>query len=306
MSFSPALISIIIVVKNDRAIADTLTHLFASKTDVPYEVIVVDSSEPERLADIKDAFPKARWEQYPVSARRTTPEQRNRGLEMARGDTIAFIDANCIPSPEWISAIAASIAGGKDIVCGPVLDRGDNNLVHYAPEHSEGRYVDICTTISVGIRRDVIERVGNFDTSFSFGQDIDFFWRATEAGYRIYFDPAVSIQHDWGKPREQFGRAFQYGKARAHLYKKHWRVRKSELFREPHVWVYPVFLLGLPLTFIVPWYPLLLFVPVLKNLRQNPFGLILHHMAYGCGVITGGLKSWPVPVTPEPHTVESI
>src|SRR6185312_10432624 len=104
---------------------------------------------------------------------------------------------------------------------GPVLDASKKNLVHYAPEHKQAKYVDTCTTISVGIRRTVFDRVGVFDTSFAFGQDVDFFWRATDAGFRIYYHPEVKISHDWGSPKEQLGRAYQYGKARAHLFKKH-------------------------------------------------------------------------------------
>jgi glycosyltransferase involved in cell wall biosynthesis len=293
MSSVKDMVSIVIVVKNDRGISDTLEHLFASKTEVPYEVIVIDGSRPDRLSGIKAKYPKARWDQFPYTTRRTTPEQRNRGIELARGDIIAFIDANCIPSPDWISAIRKTIDSGKEIVCGPVLDSNEANLVHYAPAHTEGRYVDECTTISVGIRRIVIDTIGGFDPSFSFGQDIDFFWRAQDAGYRMYYDPEVAISHDWGERKEQLGRAYQYGKARAHLFKKHWSNHRGRLIHEPHVWMYPLFILGLPLTYFFWPYPLLIFVPVLKNLKQNPFGLVVHHLYYGWGVLAGALKKWP-------------
>lgn len=298
MSLVNNMISIIIVVKNDHAIADTLEHLFAERAETPFEVIVVDTSDPARLKDVREMYPQARWDQFPVSNRRTTPEQRNRGLELARGDIIAFIDANCIPAPGWIDAIAASIQDGKDIVCGPVRDRNQDNLVHYAPTHTKGRYVDDCTTISVGLTRGVIERIGGFDSSFSFGQDIDFFWRATDADYRIWYDPKVAIEHDWGKKSEQLTRAYQYGKARAHLFKKHWRTRSSQLIHEPHVWIYPLFILGLPLTVVFPFYPLFIFVPVLKNLHQNPLGLVIHHLYFGWGVLAGALKIWPKDLAP--------
>jgi glycosyltransferase involved in cell wall biosynthesis len=292
---SVSLVSVIIVVKNDRGIAGTLQQLYAAPAATPFEVIVVDASEPSRLADIREAHPKVLWDQFPVSNVRSTPAQRNRGLALASGDIIAFIDANCTPAATWLNGIVDAVQHGKDIVCGPVCDSNPKNLVHYAPKHTEGKYVDICTTISVGMRREVVETVGMFDTSFLFGQDIDFFWRAGDAGYRIYYDPRVSIQHNWGERREQLGRAYQYGKARAHLFKKHWRTRRSELRREPHVWVYPLYILGLPMTYFMPFYPLIILLPVLKNLTQNPFGLVLHHLCYGWGVLAGTFKSWPEP-----------
>lgn len=287
-------ISVIIVVKNDPAIATTLEHLSKVGRDIPHEVIVVDSSDPSRLAKVRKAFPTVHWHQFPPSTERTTPQQRNMGMQLARGENIAFIDAGCIPADTWLKSMLAQLESGKDIVCGPVRDSNPKNMVHYAPELDRGKYVDICTTISVGIRRRVIERIGEFDPSFRFGQDIDFFWRATDAGFRIFYDPEVAISHDWGDSNEQMKRAYEYGKARAHLFKKHWARRWKQLRYEPHVWAYSLFIIGLPLTWFIPFYPLLILLPVAKNLNHHPIGLILHHLAYGLGVIAGAVKRWPV------------
>jgi cellulose synthase/poly-beta-1,6-N-acetylglucosamine synthase-like glycosyltransferase len=287
-----SILSVIIVVKNDRGIKDTLETLHKLPCPISFEVIVVDASLPITLADIKQANPWVRWIQHPYSTKRTTPSQRNLGVEVAKGDLIAFIDANCIPGRKWLESMVAAFNKGEDIVCGPVQDKG-KDLVHYAPQLSQPTYVDVCTTISVGIRRSVFEKVGNFDVNFAFGQDVDFMWRATENGYKIYYDPNFSIVHDWGNKDEQIKRAFQYGKARAHLFKKHWSKQKSRLPREVHVWAYPLYILGLPLTFLLWPYPLLALLPVIKNWNDHPFGLLIHHLSYGLGVIVGALKVWP-------------
>jgi glycosyltransferase involved in cell wall biosynthesis len=286
----PAL-SVIIVDKNDRGIANTLDKIKATDCNVPFEVIVVDSSKPEKLADIRNQNDWVIWDQFPYSERRTTPEQRNRGIQLARSDTIVFIDANCIPADGWLNAMADALQR-ESIVCGPVEDTSENNLVHYAPVLDKGRYIDVCTTINVGFHKSIVTDIGMFDESFSFGQDVDFFWRATEAGYKIYYDPAVSVGHDWGDGKEQLKRAFDYGKARAHLFKKHWHFRKRELLHESHVWIYPLFIVFLPITLVFPYYPLFILIPMLKNLKQNPLGLTVHHLVYGIGVIAGTLKPW--------------
>jgi glycosyltransferase involved in cell wall biosynthesis len=285
--------SVIIVDKNDRGIDATLDHLKHIKSDVPFEVIVVDSSLPGKLADIKAKHPWVTWDNFPYSKNRQTPIHRNRGLELARGEIIIFIDANCIPGPNWLTAIVRDIKSGRDIVCGPVLDSSTVNLVHYHANNEKGGYVDIATTISVGFSRKVIDRIGVFDTTFPWGQDVDFFWRATDAGFRIYYDPEVVISHDWGNRKEQLSRAFDYGESRAHLFRKHWRKRHSELLRETHVWTYPVYIIGLPITYWFWPYPLLILVPLLKNLSRNPLELVVHHLAFGLGVITGAVRPWP-------------
>jgi glycosyltransferase involved in cell wall biosynthesis len=242
------LISVIIVVKNDRGIIQTLQGIKDGIFDGPYEVIVVDASSPEVLADVKKQNSWVRWDQYPVSNKRTTPQQRNRGLELAQGEIIAFIDANCVPVREWLTVITKTIQGGEDIVCGPVNDISEKNLVHYAAEKQEAGYVQECTTINVGFRRSIIDKTGTFDEQFLFGQDVDFFWRAADAGYKFYFTPDMAIGHDWGDGKEQLGRAYNYGYARARLFRKHWNIHGRQLLTdEPHVWMYPLFILGLPL-----------------------------------------------------------
>lgn len=287
-----SLVSVVIVVKDDRGIADTLGGMRKLFCPVPYEVVVIDASQPETLADIRQANPWAKWVQFPYSTMRSTPAQRNMGLEVAGGDLIAFIDANCVPADEWLSAMVEDMEAGEDIVCGPVRDKG-RDLVHYAPELSEPTYVDACTTISVGVRRDVFEAVGDFDLSFPFGQDTDFFWRTAGKGYKIYYDPRVSITHDWGGSDEQVRRAYQYGKSRAHLFKKHWRSQKRRLVREVHVWAYPLYIIGLPVTYFFPPYPFLALVPLIKNWKDRPLGILIHHLSYGVGVIAGTFKIWP-------------
>jgi len=288
--------SIIIVVKNDRGIDQTIAGIYRCSFDKPYEIIVVDSSEPARLADIRAKYPMVVWDQYPVSDRRTTPEQRNRGLELARGEYIIFIDANCVPAATWLAAMVEELAGGKDIVCGPVRDLSEDNLVHYAVEQDQAGYVEECTTINVGLRRSVIETVGNFDERFSFGQDVDFFWRTADAGFRIFYDPRVSIGHDWGDRKEQLGRAYKYGYARARLFRKHWRRHGRQLLHETHVWIYPAFIVGLPVMLLFPLsplfllYPLLILVPLFKNRTANPLGLTAHHLIFGWGVLCGSLS----------------
>ncbi|HWZ65824.1 MAG TPA: glycosyltransferase [Patescibacteria group bacterium] len=287
-SITKPLISVIVVVKNDRGIAQTLKGIKECVFDRPYEVIVVDASDHDILADIKAQNVWVRWEQFPVSNKRTTPQQRNRGLELARGDIIAFIDANCEPSTEWLASIAKTIGSGEDIVCGPVNDLNDKNLVHYDNAQKKAGYVNDCTTINVGLRRSVFESVGNFDERFLFGQDVDFSWRTTDAGFKIYFNPDMAIAHDWGDRKEQIRRAYDYGYARARLFRKHWELHGRQLLRnEPHVWMYPLFILGLPLTLFVPFYPLLVLVPLIKNHSSNPLGLLLHHLVFGWGVIAG-------------------
>ena len=84
---------------------------------------------------------------------------------------------------------------------------------------------------------------------------MDFSWRLADLGYRIRRVPDAIIRHDYGTPRRQRRRSYVYGKARARLYRKHRSRRRNVLRNDPLVVVYPLFLLGLPLTLVFPLYP---------------------------------------------------
>jgi GT2 family glycosyltransferase len=59
---------------------------------------------------------------------------------------------------------------------------------------------DILTGAFMLIRREALDRVGLFDTSyFMYGEDIDISWRIRQAGYYNYYLPDVHITHFKGK-----------------------------------------------------------------------------------------------------------
>jgi glycosyltransferase involved in cell wall biosynthesis len=290
------IISVVIVVKNDRGIARTLELIQESETKRPFEIIVVDASAPAALADIRDHFPSVNWVMFDQQGKYITiAEQRNRSLELAQGEIIVSIDANCEPHAGWLSQIEATLDSGESIVCGPVEDSNPANLVHYAPIHSEKKYVSECTTVSAGMKCQVFDVVGKFDTTLEYGEDIDFFWRAIDAGFRLCFDPKVVISHNWGGSSEQVHRAFRYGKWRAKLYKKHWRLRWQRLVRvEPHVWIYPLLIVSVIIgAFWPPYIIILLLLLVILAVKNRSISLVIHHLIFGLGVIAGLVGAQP-------------
>ncbi len=280
--------SVMIIVKNDPGVEQTLELLVPQAQAGSAEVIVVDASAPATLQKIRDRFPSVRWEYYDQAGKRfTIPEQRNLALELAKGTYLIFIDASCAPVDGWLDAIIEDLNEGEAIVCGPVLDTNEHNLVRYIPGRNERSHVRECTTVSVGFKREVLDAIKGFDESLAYGEDVDFFWRASSAGFAICSDPRVAVSHDWGSTNEQFRRAFRYGRARALIHKKHFRTRwRQLLLHEPHVWIYPLYIVCLPIAIVWPWYLLLLLVPLIKN---RSWKLVVHHFVFAAGVISGAL-----------------
>jgi GT2 family glycosyltransferase len=288
------MISIIIIVKNDRRIDNTLKKLFKIPKPEKTEILVIDASEGN-LDDIKNMFPSVRWIYYhnKKSKEITIPEQRNLGLKKAQGDIIAFIDADCVPDNNWLIELAKSINNEeKIIVAGSVKSIGKKTLWDVGQERKNSKkYLVEAGTGNMAFKKGIIKKVGFFDEKFSCGEDIDFSWRATDLGYKIRYNKDAIIYHDWGNLKQEIKRAFGYGEARVRLYKKHPHRWKNLFGYQADTIIYPLFILLLPFTLIIPYYPLLLLIPLLRNIillrniKKEPFKKLLFDLIHGLGIL---------------------
>jgi glycosyltransferase involved in cell wall biosynthesis len=53
---------------------------------------------------------------------------KNYGFDLARGDVIALLDGDCVPAPDWLERIAASIENRADVAVGKTRYRSDKLL----------------------------------------------------------------------------------------------------------------------------------------------------------------------------------
>jgi len=287
------MISIIIIVKNDRGIENTLISLKKVKKPEKTEIIIVDASEGN-LDDIKKKFPSVRWIYFhnETNKKITIPEQRNLGIKKAKGDIIVFIDANCIPKNNWLIELTKPIIyRGENIVAGVVKSKDKSIYDRSFGNTKKSKYIEECPTINLALRKKVFEKNGNFDTNFNYGSDVDFSWRARDLGYNIRHAPKAVISHDWGNLKQEIKRAFMYGEARVRLYKKHpsqiWRLfnYNEDLFTLYSLLFFSYIVSLIPISFFWYYYPLLLLIPLIKNIRSKPFKKLVFDFFWGPGVL---------------------
>lgn len=287
------MISIVIISKDEEGLDDTVTDVIHQAKDLKEssEVVIVDASDG-RLDHIRlHHEASVRWVQFeqPPGVRVSIPHQRNAGIRAAYGEIIVFTDAGCRPEPGWLARLVAPLGQEEHITVGLTLSTpGSTGLYDRAARQAlESRYLTECSTINVAFRREAFDAIGGFDERFAYGSDVDFAWRLADAGYRIRSVPNAVVRHDWGGWRRQLRRSYVYGKARMRLYRKH-RARLRYLLRDnPMVIVYPVFLLGLPLILLFPFYPALLLIPAWRNRSNGPVRVLVDHLTYGIGVLAG-------------------
>jgi glycosyltransferase involved in cell wall biosynthesis len=285
-------ISVVIVSKDERGIDTTLTDVaeqFKALTE-DCEIVVVDASDG-RLDDIWDRHKdKVRWIDFtqPSDVRVTIPHQRNVGVRAALGDIIVFTDAGCRADPGWLPAIVTPIRHGTEqVTAGLTLAlEGSNTLYDEGARTSlHAPYLSECGAGNLAFRRDVFDAVGGFDENFAYGSDVDFTWRLNASGFKIASVPDAVNRHDWGSKRRRLRRSFVYGKARARLYRKH-HVGLIEIARrDPMAVAYPLFLVGLPLTVLFPFYPALLLIPAWRNRSNGVVRVLIDHLVYGAGIL---------------------
>jgi glycosyltransferase involved in cell wall biosynthesis len=292
------LISIIIIVKNDPKLEATLNRISKIIKPEPTEIIVVDASKG-KLDYIKNKFKNISWIDFQSRTNKgiSIPEQRNEGIIRSKGDIVVFIDSSCYPSKSWLVNLTKPIIDRKEDITAGLVKTGVKRSVWDVEQEnfSKMKYLPECSTINMAFRKNLVKKVGYFDEFFRYGSDMDFSCRLIYDGYKIRYIKEAVIYTDWGDFKQDVKRAINYGEARVKLYKKHlsrWR----NLFGSDLVSLaYAVYIILLPLTLLFPYYPLLIIIPILKNITKNPIKTVMINLIFGFGV----LKELLVPTTDE-------
>lgn len=187
-------------------VAVTLERLRAQRFDGDVEFLVVDNGctdgTSEDLAAV--AVQDARVRVHRIDVNRGPGPARNAGWRAARAPVVAFTDDDTEPSPDWLTELVAPFTDGADVVMGrtvpePDAMAGAGPFSHWVRAEQPMPWFPTC---NIAYRRDLLERVGGFDTTFterfgsSFGDDTDLGWNALEAGADVRFAPGAVVAHE--------------------------------------------------------------------------------------------------------------
>lgn len=194
------------------ALARCLASLRAGRRP-PDEVIVVDNGSATLPRDICAAHPGVTLLHEPTPG---PGPARNRGVAAARGNILAFIDADCLADPGWLAEAEAAMARpGAEILGGDVrIALADPARVTVLEAYESiyayrmDRYIareGFTGTGNLVVRREVLEAVGPF-AGIGVAEDRDWGQRATGAGHRIRYVAGMKVYHP---ARQRFSELFQ-------------------------------------------------------------------------------------------------
>ena len=177
------LVSVVIAVHNYDAYLAAAIQSVLDQGHAPLEVIVVDDGSTDGSAAVARQFgPPVRYlwqeQQGPGAA-------RNRGVDAAGGELLAFLDADDLWTPGRLAAQQAALQAD------PALDAVFGNIEQFLQPGLDPalaarlEYHQAMQGYSSGtmlIRTDVFRRMGGFAPGLSFGEFVDWYARAKEQG----------------------------------------------------------------------------------------------------------------------------
>jgi len=190
-------ISLIVPAYNEEAyLPACLDAIMQNVAGKAIEVIVVDNNSNDGTRQVIERYPGVTYQFEP---RKGITRARQCGYLAARGEILAFVDADTHPPAGWIDQIWEQFGAKKDLAClsGPYSFYDLSGLrnkvsrgwfVVARPLYSMIGYIIVGGNFA--IRRDVLDKMGGFDRTIEFyGEDADIARRAGQHG-KVLFSPS--------------------------------------------------------------------------------------------------------------------
>jgi cellulose synthase/poly-beta-1,6-N-acetylglucosamine synthase-like glycosyltransferase len=176
------------------------------KLDYPkdrFEVILIDNNSTDSSEDIARSYPITVLREENVQSAYAS---RNRGIKEARGEMIAFTDADCIVTPRWLKELAGYWSDGSaGCFCGEIEAYNPTSMVEKYSARREilsqkwtlaDSYLPFAQTANSAFRKEVFDKIGLFITEAVSGGDAEMTWRMQKRlGLKIKYIPEALVYH---------------------------------------------------------------------------------------------------------------
>lgn len=218
-------LSVIIPNLHSPHLAAVLAALGQQKQPV-HEVIVVGQGGAAQVHLLKEA--RAIETPQPV----IQAVARNMGAGEASGDVLCFLDADCVPQPDWLSALLAQHTAGEQVVGGSIELFSQpywqlcDNLAHFGlrSQHSAAGEKPYLLAGNLSVRAEVFRMVAGFDEHFRYLEETDFGFRLRKLGRGLMFEPRAAVCHNNDEHNSAsaiWRHSYRYGQRWAQLTQTH-------------------------------------------------------------------------------------
>lgn len=186
---NPVVSAVIPTYNRAHVICDAVDSVLAQSYPHIETIVVDDGSKDDTLARLAQYGDRIRV----VSQANAGPAAaRNRGIAMAQGELIAFLDSDDLWLPEKTERQVALLArAGESVPCclSNIMmkwnsgDRASFDIALLKPSNEEGIWLNVDEVLAtrfvlfnqgIMIRREVLEKIGVFDESIRYLEDVEF------------------------------------------------------------------------------------------------------------------------------------
>ena len=208
---------------------------------VSLEILVVDNTPSDKQTQkLVASLPEVRYAREPKPG---LDFARNRALQEATGELLAFLDDDVVIDRDWLSGLWEAWSENPDAAAftGPVLPYELDTEAQIMFERQGGfhegpgkgfkkeRYGQSRSDISfyphkadrfgaganMAFRRDILQQIGGFDEALDTGAplpgggDLDIFYRVIRAGYPLVYEPRYLVFHQHRRDVEALRRQYR-------------------------------------------------------------------------------------------------
>lgn len=190
-------LSVVVAARNAaETIEDQLAALLAQTWNGRWEIVVADNGSTDRTREIvaRLADSNALLRLVDASGVRGAGHARNVGVRAARGESIAFCDADDIVGTGWIESMGDALQEGAFVTGPQEYETLNPAWMHGAFGTRTARELQSFSgifpfgpTANLGLRRQLFDDIGGFDVDFLVGQDVELCLRGWLAGAELQF-----------------------------------------------------------------------------------------------------------------------
>lgn len=217
-------VSIVVPIYNAESTIDfCVQSLLNQQYPAEYEIILVDNNSKDKTSQILDKYQDRRIVRLEENACQSSYAARNKGIQHAQGEIVAFTDADCLADSQWLAKLVSSFqsqnVGG---VAGIVRALDPKTAIEKYQEWkgfftqdelAKGPFGAFPVAANAAYRRDLILKAGLFNQKLISGGDCEFgkrVMRKTE--YEIVRSDDAIIFHKYCDDlRSLYQQRYRYG-----------------------------------------------------------------------------------------------
>jgi glycosyltransferase involved in cell wall biosynthesis len=229
-------VSVVIPCYNGEAtITETLEALVRQEWDGGWEIVLSDNgstdSSVEIFQKIAEAHPEIPMRVADASQRPGQPHALNTGVQAAFGQAVLFCDTDDVVAPGWLSAMAVALKNHDFVAARMDLRKLNEDWVYQSRRNIQEKelpkigyppYLYHAGGGTIGFRKTVFEKVGEFDHSLPYLHDTDFCFRSQLAGFKIHYVPEAVMYYRFRSDLDtMFYQAYRYARYNVILSKRY-------------------------------------------------------------------------------------